>query len=80
METIDLITLRAQRELTAFSKETHQATSLELLDLEAMQHVTEIEIDEEHITITYNETIKRSYNTNEVTHKEWNYKYNDDSE
>lgn len=45
-----------------------------------MEHVQEIEIDEEHVTITYNETIAFRYNANEVTHKEWSYKYNEDPE
>lgn len=50
------------------------------MDLAPMEHVSEIEIDEEHITITYNEEITRRYNTNEITHKEWSYKYNDNPE
>jgi Fe-S-cluster containining protein len=80
METIDLITLRARRELAAFTRESHQPTKPELLDLEPLRQYTSIEIDEEHITITYNEKTVRSYNTNEITHKEWQYKYNDDPE
>jgi Fe-S-cluster containining protein len=80
METIDLITLRARRELSAVTRETGQPTKLELLDLEPMRQVASIEIDEEHITITYNERIKRSYNANEVTYREWSYKYNEDPE
>ena len=80
METIDLITLRAQRQLDAFTRETKQPTRLELLDLEPLRQLSSMEVDEEHITITYNEKIKRSYNANEVTYKEWSYKYNDDPE
>ena len=45
-----------------------------------MRQVNSMEIDEEHITITYNETTKRAYNANEVTYKEWTYKYNEDPE
>ncbi|MBV8602183.1 MAG: YkgJ family cysteine cluster protein [Candidatus Eremiobacteraeota bacterium] len=80
METIDLITLRARRELGAFTRETAQPTKLDLLDLEPLRQINNIEIDEEHITITYNEKISRSYNTNAVTYKEWSYKYNEDTE
>jgi Fe-S-cluster containining protein len=80
METIDLITLRARRELSAFTRETRQPTKIELIDLEQLRQFNSIEIDEEHVTINYNETIKRSYNTNEITYKEWQYKYNDDPE
>ena len=74
MQTIDLISLRN------FSKETGQPTHPELLDTTPMEHINEIEITEEHITIKYNERITRSYNTNEIVHKEWEYKYNDDPE
>lgn len=80
METIDLITMRAKRELIAFNRETAQPTKLELLDLEPLKQFNSIEIDEEHVTITFNENIARKYNTNEVTYKEWSYKYNDDPE
>jgi Fe-S-cluster containining protein len=80
METIDLITMRARRELTAFNRETAQPTKLELLDLDPLKQFNSIEIDEEHVTITYNEKIARKYNSNEVTYKEWSYKYNDDPE
>ena len=80
METIDLITMRARRELTAFTRETAQPTNLELLDLEQLKQFNSIEIDEEHVTITYNEKIARKYNSNEITYKEWSYKYNDDPE
>jgi Fe-S-cluster containining protein len=79
-EPIDLITHAALRELQSFTRRTGQPTTLELLDLEPMQHVQRIEIDEEHITITYNQKIARSYNTNTYSHKEWEYKYNDDPE
>ena len=80
METIDLITMRAKRELTAFTRDTGQPTKLELLDLEPLQQFNSIEIDEEHVTITFNEKIARSYNVNEIRYKEWSYKYNDDPE
>jgi len=80
METIDLITLRAKKELAAFTRETKQPTKLELLDLDPLRQFNDIEIDEEHITITYNERTVRSYNVIEVTHKQWEYKYNDDPE
>ena len=74
MQTIDLINLRK------FTRETGQPTHPELLDTTPMEHVNEIEITEEHITITYNERINRSYNANEIVHREWEYKYNDDPE
>ena len=45
-----------------------------------MTNVQNIEIDEEHITIKYNEKIDRRYNANAITHREWVYKYNDDPE
>ena len=74
METIDLITLRD------FTKRTGQPTHPELLDARPMEHVNEIEITEEHITITYDEKTTRFYNANEITKREWVYKYNDDPE
>jgi Fe-S-cluster containining protein len=74
METIDLIALRN------YSRKTGQPTHPELLDTRSMDHVKEIEITEEHITITYNEETTRYYNTNEIEHREWVYKYNDDPE
>ena len=80
METIDLITLRAKRELSAFTRETKQPTKIELMDLDTLRQFNSIEIDEEHITITFNEKTVRKYNANEVTHKEWCLKYNDDPE
>jgi Fe-S-cluster containining protein len=79
-ETIDLIAHRELRNLRRYTRETGQPTRLELLDLEPMTSVQEIEIDEEHITIHYNKTTKRSYNANEISHKEWIYKYNEDAE
>ena len=72
METIDLTMLRD------FSRRTDQPTHPELLDATPIEHVNKIEIDEEHITITYNEATTRYYNANEITHREWVYKYNDD--
>lgn len=45
-----------------------------------MEHVTKIEIDEEHVTIEYNEKTTRFYNVNEIAKNEWIYKYNDDPE
>jgi Fe-S-cluster containining protein len=74
METIDLIALRN------FSKQTGQPTHPEMLDARPIEHVNEIEITEEHITITYNERTERYYNANEITKREWVYKYNDDPE
>jgi Fe-S-cluster containining protein len=79
-DTIDLITHAAVRELEAFTKRTGQPTKLELLDLTPMEHVTEIEIDEEHVTITYDEQITHRYNAKEISRREWTYKYNDDPE
>jgi Fe-S-cluster containining protein len=79
-ETIDLIANRELRNLRRFTRETGQPTNLEQLDLEPLRHVKEIEITDEHITITYNESVKRRYNANEITHREWVYKYNDDPE
>jgi Fe-S-cluster containining protein len=79
-ETIDLISHAAMRELRAFSRRTAQPTKLELMDLAPMEHVEEIEITEEHITVTYNKKTTHRYNANEVTHREWSYKYNDDPE
>lgn len=77
-EPIDLISHQALRELGAFTSRTRQPTRLELLDTAVMEHVQEIEITEEHITVTYNQKIAHRYNANEITHKEWSYKYNDD--
>lgn len=74
METIDLINLRA------YTRETGQPTHPEMLDARPIERVKKIEIDEEHITVTYNQTITRYYNANEVTQREWEYKYNDDAE
>ncbi len=79
-EPIDLISHQALRDLSAFTSRTRQPTRLELLDTAAMEHVQEIEITEEHITVTYNQHIAHRYNANEITHKEWSYKYNDDPE
>lgn len=74
METIDLIALRK------FTRETGQPTHPELLDARPIDHVKKIEIDEEHITVTYNESTTYYYNANEIVHREWEYKYNDDTE
>ncbi|HYZ17159.1 MAG TPA: YkgJ family cysteine cluster protein [Candidatus Acidoferrum sp.] len=79
-ETIDLIAHQELRNLRRFSRETGQPTRLSELDLEPMTNVQSIEIDEEHITVQYNKTTERRYNANEITHKEWVYKYNDDPE
>jgi Fe-S-cluster containining protein len=79
-ETIDLISHAAVRELRAFSRRTAQPTTLELMDLAPMEHVEEIEITEEHITITYNKKSTYRYNATETTSREWSYKYNDDPE
>jgi Fe-S-cluster containining protein len=74
METIDLIALRN------YTRETGQPTHPELLDARPIERVKKIEIDEEHITITYNQDITRYYNANEIVQREWEYKYNDDAE
>ncbi len=79
-ETIDLISHAALRELRAFTARTRQPTNLERMDLEPIEAVSNIEITEEHITLTYNQKTTHRYNTNEVSHKEWSYKYNDDPE
>jgi hypothetical protein len=74
MDTIDLTKLRT------YARQTGQSTHPEMLDARPMEHVKEIEIDEEHITIKYNEQTTRYYNVNEITQREWVYKYNDDAE
>jgi Fe-S-cluster containining protein len=74
METIDLIKLRN------FTRDTGQPTHPELLDARPIERVKKIEIDEEHITITYNHKTTHYYNANEVMQREWEYKYNDDAE
>jgi Fe-S-cluster containining protein len=74
METIDLINLRN------FTKETGQPTHPELLDSRPIERVKKIEIDEEHVTVTYNQRTTHYYNTAEIAHHEWEYKYNDDPE
>jgi Fe-S-cluster containining protein len=79
-ETIDLIAHRELRNLRRLTRETGQPTSIDKLDLVPMTAVQNIEIDEEHITIKYNEKIERRYNANQHTHREWVYKYNDDPE
>ncbi|MGB8265254.1 MAG: YkgJ family cysteine cluster protein [Candidatus Velthaea sp.] len=79
-ESIDLITHRELRNLRSFTRRTGQPTTLEKLDLEPLRHVKEIEITDEHVTIQYNESVKRRYNVNEITMREWVYKYNDDPE
>jgi Fe-S-cluster containining protein len=79
-ETIDLIAHRELGNLRRFTRETGQPTSLDQLDVSPMTNVQNIEIDEEHVTIKYNEQIERRYNANEHTHREWVYKYNDDPE
>ena len=79
-ETIDLIAHRELRNLKRYTRDTGQPTSMDQLDLEPMTMVQNIEIDEEHITIKYNEKIERNYNANTITHREWVFKYNDDPE
>lgn len=74
METIDLINLRH------FTRETGQPTHPEMLDTRPIDRVKKIEIDEEHITITYNQKTTHFYNAVETTSHEWEYKYNDDAE
>jgi Fe-S-cluster containining protein len=71
METIDLINLRN------YTRETGQPTHPELLDVRPLEHINRIEIDEEHITIEFDEKTTRFYNANEITRREWIYKYND---
>jgi Fe-S-cluster containining protein len=71
METIDLINLKN------FTRRTGQPTHPELLDSRPLEHVNKIEIDEEHITIEFDEKIERYYNANEIRRREWVYKYND---
>jgi Fe-S-cluster containining protein len=72
METIDLTSLRS------YARRTGQPTHPELLDTRPLEHVNKIEIDEEHITIEFDEKTTRYYNANEIVHREWVYKYNDD--
>ncbi len=79
-ETIDLIAHRELRNLRAFTRETGQPTRLADLDLDPMTSVQSIEIDEEHVTIQYNKTTERRLNVNQISHKEWVYKYNGDAE
>lgn len=79
-ETIDLIAHSAMRDLRAITRKTGQPTTIELLDTVPMEHVQEIEITEEHITVTYNQKTTFKYNVNEISHKEWSYKYNEDPE
>ena len=79
-ETIDLIAHRELRNLRRYTRETGQPTRLAELDLEPMTNVQSMEIDEEHITVKYNEVTERKYNANMTTHREWVYKYNDDKE
>jgi Fe-S-cluster containining protein len=79
-QTIDLITHAGLRELRAFTKRTGQPTTIDLLDVAPMEHVSGIQIDEEHITLTYNERKTHRYNADEISYKEWTYKYNDDPE
>ncbi len=50
------------------------------MDLAPIENVQQIEITEEHITLTYNQKTTHRYNVNEIAHKEWSYKYNDDPE
>ena len=74
MDTIDLINLRN------YARRTGQPTHPELLDARPLEHVNRIEIDEEHITIEFDEKTSRYYNANEINRREWVYKYNDDPE
>ncbi|HVA38821.1 MAG TPA: YkgJ family cysteine cluster protein [Candidatus Dormibacteraeota bacterium] len=70
--TIDLT------ELLAYTRATGQPTEPALLDPEPLRQFTSIEITAEHVTVTYNESVRRFYNASEITHREWSYKYNDD--
>lgn len=74
METIDLTNLRS------YTRRTGQPTHPEMLDARPLEHVNKIEIDEEHITIEFDEKTTRYYNASEITKREWVYKYNDDPE
>jgi Fe-S-cluster containining protein len=74
MTTIDLTALKK------FTLETGQPTHPEMLDTTPMERVQDIEIDLEHITITYNQTINHYYNSSENIEREWIYKYNEDPE
>jgi Fe-S-cluster containining protein len=74
METIDLINLKN------YARRTGQPTHPELLDARPIEHVNKIEIDEEHITVEFDEKTTRYYNVNEITKREWVYKYNDNPE
>jgi hypothetical protein len=74
METIDLINLRS------YAKRTGQPTHPELLDARPIEHVNKMEIDEEHVTLEFDERTTRFYNANEITKREWIYKYNEDPE
>ncbi|MBV8488916.1 MAG: YkgJ family cysteine cluster protein [Candidatus Eremiobacteraeota bacterium] len=74
METIDLINLKN------LTRRTGQPTHPELLDTRPMQHVNKIEIDEEHITIEFDEKTEHYYNMTETRTREWVYKYNDNPE
>jgi Fe-S-cluster containining protein len=74
MTTIDLTALRK------LTLDTGQPTKPELLDTTPMERVQDIEIDLEHITITYNQTINQYYNSTENIEREWIYKYNEDPE
>jgi len=79
-ETIDLIAHGQLRNLKRFTRETGQPTKLAELDLEPMKYVQSIEIDEEHVTVKYNQQTERYYNVNRMTTTEWVYKYNDNPE
>ncbi len=79
-EPIDLISNVAIAELRKFSRRTGQPTSLEYLDLAPMEHVHNIDITEEHVTIQYGHATTHRYNVNEISFREWSYKYNDDPE
>ncbi|HYL26824.1 MAG TPA: YkgJ family cysteine cluster protein [Candidatus Nitrosotalea sp.] len=72
METIDLINLQK------YTRRTAQPTHPEMLDARPLSHVNRIEIDEESISIEFDEKTTRYYNTTEVNRREWTYKYNDD--
>jgi Fe-S-cluster containining protein len=74
METIDLTKLRN------YARRTGQPTHPEMLDARPLEHVNKIEIDEEHVTFEFDERTTRYYNLNEIVHREWTYKYNDDPE
>ena len=78
-ETIDLIGHRELRNLQRYTRETGQPTKLSprpRTDDELSVHRDRRRARHDPLQ----QATKRNYNTNEITHKEWVYKYNDDPE